>query len=115
MTCAYIKFWNDQTRDVELFQCHFSTLLYLSLVFTVLGVLQLVGSACTTIFELNFCPQYPFGIELIIEGQHKAWYRDGIMILFGIAFLMAIETVDTIVFEVGNHLAIAAKAEFLIT
>ena len=115
MTHPDVQLRNDHPCDVKLLQCHFTAFLHFCLVFTVLGILQFVGRASTSIFKFYFCTEDPLRCELIVESQYKPGNRNGIMILLGVTFAVAIEAVDTIVLEIRNHLSIAAEAEFVIT
>ena len=115
MTCPDIEFRNDHPRDVELFQCHFTTFLHFCLVFTVFGILQFVGCTRTAIFKFYLSTENPLWRELIVESHYKTGNGNGIVILLGVTLAMAIEAVDTIVLEIRNHLSIAAKAELVIT
>ena len=115
MTCTNIELGNNHTGDVKLFKSHFSTLFYFCLILSVLSILQFVGSSCSSVFKLNLSTKNPFRRKLIVESQDKT--RDGnrVVMLFGISFLMTIETVNTIILEIGNHLAIASKTELIIS
>ena len=104
----------DEARDVELLQSHFTALLQFGLVFAVLGVLQFEGRARAAGLKLDLCAQYPFGVELIVKGQHKAGDGDGVAVRLAVAVVAAVEAVDTVILESGHHFAIAAHAELLV-
>ena len=103
----------NQARDVELLQGDFATLLYFRLVFAVLGILQLVGRPSAARLELNLGAQYPSGIELIVERDDKTGNRNRDAVILVVP-LRALETVDAVVHEVGQYLAISAHAESII-
>ncbi len=115
MTCTDIEFRYNQTGNMELLQCHLATFLYFCLIFSVFGILQLVGGTSATIFKFDLCSENPFRCELIVKSQYKTRNRNRIVVLFCISFAVTIETVYSIILEVGHHLSIAAKTEFLIT
>ena len=64
MTGAYIELWDNQAGNVKLLQRNLTAFLNLCLVFAVLCVFQFVGCACTSVFELDFCTEYPLGENL---------------------------------------------------
>ena len=115
MSCTDIELRDDQTGDVKLFQRHLTAFLYFCFILTVLGVLQFVRAACTSVFELYLRTENPFRCELIVEGQYETWNGYRVVVLLGVAFLVAIEAVDAVVLEVGYHLTVAAEAKLVIS
>ena len=103
-----------KTCDMKLLQSHLTAFLHFGFVFAVFGVLQFVGSASAAIFKLNLGSEDPLRGELIVEGQHKARHRDRIVILFGITIAVTVETVDTVILEIGYDLSVTSKTELLI-
>ena len=115
MTCTDIELRNNHTSDVKLLKSHFSTLFYFCLVLTVLSILQLIGSSCSSVFKLNLSPKNPFGSELVVKCQHKTRDTDLIVALLGISFLVSIETIDAVVLEVCHYFTIPSEAELAIS
>ena len=117
MPGTHIKSGMDQARDVELLQGDLAALLHLGLVLAVLRILDLVSAACPTGLELDLRAQDPLGIELIVERQDKTGDRDLVAVIprASLLSLRPPEAVNPIVHEIGQHLAIAAKAELIET
>ena len=115
MTSTDVELRDDHPSDMKLLQCDLTTFLYFRLVFAVFGVLQFVGCTCATIFKLNLGTQDPLWRELVVESQYEAGDGYRVVVLLGIAFLVTIETVNAIILEISNHLAIAAKTESVVT
>ena len=103
----------DEASDVELLEGYLTAFFHLCLIFVVLSVLELVGGSGAAAFNLYFCTEDPFAVELVVASHHKAWNAYGVAVFLGIALGVAIESVSAVVLEGGNHFAIAADAVFV--
>ena len=114
MSGTDIKSRMYQTCNMELLQSDLAAFLYFRFVFSILGVLQLYGRTCTAGFKFYFSPQYPLGIELIIECQYETRDGDRITVVVRISSIAAKETVDAVILKTGYHFSISAETEFLV-
>ena len=97
---------------MKLLNSHLTAFLHFCLVFSVLGILKFVGSACTTALKLYLQTENPLAVKLIVAGYHKARYAYGVTVLLGVSFRMTVETVGTIVLECRDRLTVTAHAVF---
>ena len=92
MSGTDIKSRMYQACNMELLQSDLAAFLYFRFVLSILGVLQLYGRTCTAGFKFYFSPQYPLGIELIIECQYETRDGDRITVVVRISSIAAKET-----------------------
>ena len=108
MSCTNHKMIIQPVGYMELLQGHFAAFLYFCLVFTVLGVLNLIGIACTTSFKFHFNAQVPMLIELVVASQHKTGNRNGVTFKVAVSLSRSVKSVDTVVLKLSQNLAITA-------
>ena len=111
---TYVELWNNQTGNVKLLDSHFATLFQLRFILTVFLILKFISSTRTTGFKLDFSTEYPFGIELIIQGQYETRYRNRIPMFVRVTFRRTIETVNTIILKTCYHFSVSTETEFLV-
>ena len=69
---------------------------------------------CSTCFEFYFGRKNPFGSNLIFALKDEARNGNLVVVDLCIAYAIAIEAVQSVIFEGGKHLTVASDAPFFI-
>ena len=107
----------DEVSQVELLQGHFAALLDFHLILAVLTArlcFNLIGDSRASGLKLHLGTENPLRGNLVFTFYHEAGYGNLAMVLLRVAYAVAVETVQSVVLEGSQYLAVASYAPFVI-